>query len=288
MKRLTLTLLILVHFTSAFTQQVLTSWSQQNIENYTKEMYDAAQLLSADKLSEKNRNDKYWSEVFLTLNAAVNNYSQDTSFLKSIAHQLTDKTETKLAGTSRLIIWDRIIGGDITFEGKGLIIENDLYTIAGRANQILQNTTQRNFGFVSIKSTPTELENLKNSWLAFLSNHPVKEYIPEVPEKAEIPEISNLRAFEALVLSLQNNPAKTAITTKCLQTVYGLDKMPEDKGNPASHCNPDTYTYAYLAMLIGDKKFDEAKDAKWWMLFWNKNKNNLVWNPMEGIYIIKD
>jgi hypothetical protein len=114
--------------------------------------------------------------VFLTLNASINNYSKDSTYLKALAEQVANNTETKLEGTSRLIIWDRIISGDITFEGKGLVFDNDLFKVGGRANQILQNLTKKNFGFVTINSTSKELEEMKSKWLNFLSNKTVEEY----------------------------------------------------------------------------------------------------------------
>ena len=125
-------ILLTISSYESLSQRLLTSWSQQNIENYTKEMYDEAQKLTTSELLTKNLNDKSWSAVFLTLNASVNNYSKDDTYLKGLANQVTNSTETKLVGTSRLIIWDRIITGDIIFEGKGLVIDNDLFKVGGR------------------------------------------------------------------------------------------------------------------------------------------------------------
>lgn len=87
---------------SFYSQKLLTSWSQQNIENYTREMYDATQKLTAAELLSKNLNDKSWSAVFLTLNASINNYKSDKDYLQSLAKQITNNNETKLEGTSRL------------------------------------------------------------------------------------------------------------------------------------------------------------------------------------------
>lgn len=271
---------------NAFAQKLLASWSQQNIENYTKEMYDEAQKLTPSELISKNLSDKSWSDVFLTLNASVNNYSKDNAYLKELANQIPNKQEVQLQGTSRLIIWDRIIKGDIIFEGKGLVVENDLFQVAGRANQVLQNLTNKNFGFVTIKSSKKELEDLKNKWLDFLSNKPVEEYKLVEFKNAKIPEISELVAVQALIVSLQDNPEKQQITKNCLKKVYNLDEMPKEKGSSASYCNPDTYTFAYLSMLFGDKKFDETKDAKWWQLFWEVNHNKLVWDSDKGNYVV--
>lgn len=265
-------------------QQMLVSWSQNTIENYTKEMYDEAQKLTSVELVQKNLRANSWSEVFLTFNAAVNNYKDDTEFKKALTNQIRNTKETKLKGTSRLIIWDRIISGDITFEGKGLVIENDLFLVCGRANQILQLLTGKKFGVVTSNSTNKELEALRSKWQSFLSGTSVEEFKPKTYENAGIPEISSKKAMHALIISLQDNPEKEKITKKCLKLVYKLDEMPEDKTSPAQNCNPDTYTFTYLTILTEDEKIDKSKDAKWWLDFWNKNKDNLVWNDEKGHY----
>jgi hypothetical protein len=90
--------------------------------------------------------------------------------------------------------------------------------------------------------------------------------------------------MHALIISLQDNPEKEKITKKCLKSVYNLDEMPEDKTSSALYCNPDTYTISYLSMLFGDEKIETMKDAKWWLDFWNKNKDKLVWNDDKGHY----
>jgi len=287
MKTTSILVVLTLCYCKTFSQHLLTSWSQQNIENYTEEMYNEAQKLSSSELLLKNLSDKTWSAVFLTLNASVNNYSKDNNYLKELANQISINTECYLEGTSRLIIWDRIISGDITFEGKGLVIDNDLYKVAGRANQILQNSTNKNFGFVTIRSGAKELDELKGKWLIYLSNKPVDEFNPIENKNAKIPEISNLTALQALIISLQDNSKKQKITKNCLKKVYNLDDMPLEKGSPASYCNPDTYTFSYLGILFGHEKFEENKDMKWWMTFWEKNHGNLVWNNDKGIYQVK-
>lgn len=268
---------------SMFSQKLLMSWSQQNIENYTKEMYDEAQNLSTTQLLNKNLKDQYWSEVFLTLNASINHHSKDEEYLKSLSNQLTDKTETKLKGTSRLIIWDRISNHDLLFEGKGLVFENDLFTVAGRANQILQSLSGKNFGYVTMNSSAKDLESLKSKWLDYLNNKSVEEFkLPEF-KNSKISEINSLSAVKALIFSLQPNSQKEEITKKCLSKIYNLSEMPKEKG-PHSLCNPDTYTFGYLAMLFGDEKANNSKDAMWWLDFWNKNEKKLIWNSDKGIY----
>jgi predicted nucleic acid-binding protein len=168
-------------------QQMLTSWSQNTIENYTKEMYDEAQKLTSTQLVQKNLRANSWSEVFLTFNASVNNYTNDAEYKNALVAQIRNTKETKLKGTSRLIIWDRIISGDIIFEGKGLVIENDLFLVCGRANQLLQLLTGKSFGIVTSNSTNKELEVLKKKWERFLSGETVEELTPKIYKNAKIP-----------------------------------------------------------------------------------------------------
>ncbi|WP_231372827.1 hypothetical protein [Aureivirga sp. CE67] len=287
MKKLLTTIFMISMLNISYSQSLLLSWSQRNIENYTKEMYDKAQKLSPEELVEKNLKDVYWSEIFLTLNSSINNYQNDIEYQKKIANQITNEKETKLKGTSRLIIWDRISSGDIIFEGKGLVIDNDLYKVAGRANQILQNLTGKNFGYVTINPTKSELETLKNKWLDYLSGKEVSEFEIKELENLKIKEITSLKAYEALIISLKENSKKTKIIKKCLRNVYELDKMPSDKSSPAQYCNPDTYTFGYLKMLSGEEKIDETKGYDWWINFWDNNKDKLQWNKELGIYEVK-
>lgn len=288
MNKFFLFLIILICYSNSYSQKILVSWSQQNIENYTKDMYNEAQKYTALELLNKNLKDKSWSAVFLTLNASINNYSKDTLFLQALTDQITDSTQTKLEGTSRLIIWDRIISGDILFEGKGLVIENDLFKVCGRANQILQSLTNKNFGFVTKQTTFKELENLKSKWLNYLSNKSIEEYQPAEYKNSKINEITSLTAINALIISLHDNVNKQVITKNCLKKLYKLDEMPKEKDSPANFCNPDSYTLSYLNILFSDKKVSENKDAKWWIDFWEKNKNNLSWNNEKGIFIVSE
>jgi len=191
-----------------------------------------------------------------------------------------------LKGTSRLIIWDRVVSGDILFEGKGLVVENDLFLINGRANQVLQSVTRKNFGFVTSFSTKKELESLKDKWIDYLNGKSVEEVKPTEFKSAKIPEISSLNAVHALIISLQENSVKDQITKNCLKKIYKLDELPKEKDSPAIYCSPDTYTYGYLGMLFGDKTRDETKTAKWWMNFWNENQKKLRWNDA-GFYEVK-
>ena len=288
MKRIVFVIILLCCFNTMFSQRMLMSWGQQTIEGWTKEKWELAQTLTVKQLLERNLTVESWSDFFAILNASVNNYATNQEYLNSLVEQITDTTETMLTGTSRLIIWDRIISGDIIFEGRGIVFENDLFKVGGRANQILQNLTNKNFGYVSINSTEEELQELKNRWLRFLSNEPVEEFRTPELKNARIEVISNLRAFNALVVSLQDSPRKEEIIRNCLRNIYNLDRMPRNRNSPAQMCNPDRFTLSYLGMLIGDERQDRRKNAQWWQNFWNENKENLTWNDEKGHFEVKN
>jgi len=168
-----------------------------------------------------------------------------------------------------------------------MVFDNDLFKVGGRANQLLQSLTKKNFGYVTINSTEKELEILKEKWLNYISNKSVDEYKSVEYKNAKIPEISSLNAVEALIISIQDNSEKDLITKNCLKTVYKLDKMPKEKDSPANYCNPDTYTFGYLKMLFGEEKKFQTKDPKWWLNFWNTNKEMILWNNELGVYEVK-
>jgi len=274
-------------FSETYSQKMLMAWGQKDIEGWTKEKWELSQKLTVNQLLDKNLTADSWSDFFAILNASINNYTTNQEYLNNLVEQIIDMTETHLKGTRRLIIWERIISGDIIFEGKGLIIENDIFKVGGRANEILQHLTKKNFGYVSINSTEKDLLELKNKWLDFFADEPVEEFIGQEYKNAKMDDIASINAFQALVISLQDNPIKAEITKNCLKTVYNLNKMPKDKSSSANFCNPDTYTFSYLSMLIGDEKKDDKKDAKWWKNFWNENKDKLVWNDEKGYYEVK-
>lgn len=283
MKIFFLSLIALLSVSSAVAQSVLVSWSQQNIANYTQEMYDAYQVKSQQELLEVNRNLAYWSEVFLVMNASLNNFSTDLDYQKKLVNELNNTAFTPLKGSSRLVIWDRIVTKDLIFEGKGLVFENDLFTVAGRVNQLLQSLTQRNFGYVHPHTTPEELVQLQQKWLAYLQGESVEQYTGLDLSKGRIPEICSLSAMHALIVALQESAEKEAITRKCLKQIYGLDALPEQADNPANYCNPDTYTLTFLLILMGEEKQAKlGRDAKWWLDFWQTNKEKLAWNAQKG------
>jgi len=275
---------MLIISNSAISQSRLMAWGMDDVEGLTEQVFNNARKINAEQWLIENKNAETWKDVFLAINN-VAEHKTNKELLLGFAEQITDTTTTKLKGTSRLIIWDRILTKDIIFEGKGIVVENDLFTVAGRANQILQSALGKNFGYVTIDTDYKALQKLREKWINTIQGKKVEEWKkPNLNYENTIEEITNLKAFEAIILSIQPSAEKELITSNCLKNIYQLDEMPENPGSEA-FCNPDTYSYSYLGMLIGEKPVDKSKDYKYWKKFWEENKNSLKWDNEKGYYV---
>jgi len=280
-KILLITLTFLFLSSLAFGDGTLISWGMKDLKGMTKEKFDAAKTWSISEILQKNIEADSWPNAYLV---AVGAQQKKDSIVDQLIEQLENGTITRLTLTSRLIIWERILLGDILFEGKGLQLDNDVFSVAGRANWMLRNITGKNFGLIKPNSTAADLAALRSKWLQWRAGKNVDEYkdLYEAKEKG-LEEIHSLVAFEALIYSLKPSEEKNLLTKNCLKNVYGLDEMPKEKGS-SSYCNPDTYTFSYVGMLIGEKTFDESKNYEWWVKWWNENKQYLTWNKEKGIF----
>lgn len=90
------------------------------------------------------------------------------TMIPALIRRLTNKKEVGLVNTADLIIWERVQSGDLKFYGHGGIADDDLFTIAGRANHLLHKTTGLDFGRVSMYSAPHDLQKLQNRWAYWL------------------------------------------------------------------------------------------------------------------------
>jgi len=269
---------------SAISQSRLMAWGMDDVEGLTEQIFNDAIEIGSEQWLVENKSATTWKDVLLAM-SNVAKHKTNIELLLSFAEQITDTTTTKLKGTSRLIIWDRILTKDIIFEGKGIVIENDLFTVAGRTNQILQSALAKNFGYVTIDTDYDTLKNLKEKWIRTIHGEEVEEWeAPKLNYENTIEEITNLKAFEAIIFSVQPSVKKELITSNCLKNIYKLDAMPENPGSEA-FCNPDTYSFSYLGMLVGKKPVDKSKDYKYWKEFWNENKNSLTWDNEKGHFV---
>ena len=81
---------------------------------------------------------------------------------------MTNKKEVGIFNSADLIIWERVQAKQMQFYGHGGISNDDLFTVAGRANRLLTKITGEDFGHVSMYSTQEQLEKLQQAWIKWL------------------------------------------------------------------------------------------------------------------------
>jgi len=261
---------------------VLISWSPKDLEGMTEEYFESSKSWTIDQILEKNLTATEWPEVYLLLIAAM---QHDKEIFDPLVNQLNNLEVERLRKTSRLIIWERITTNEILFEGKGLQVDDDLFTVGGRANWILRTISKKNFGVVKPDITPKDLKGIQKKWKAWFKGKEVVEY--SSPYETDITGLSEIRskeALEALIKSLEIRTDKTSLIKECLKRIYDLEEMPKDPSSSANFCNPDNYTYGYLVTLTG---VEEQNSYEWWKEWWLKNKDALQWNSVEGTFELK-
>jgi hypothetical protein len=285
LRQLATSLLVSVIFASGHTLSAdgtLVAWSPNTIEGMTESRWDAAKSLDTRAALERIRTAADWASLYEAL-LSVSGRTPDNTELRRIAEQVSTPTHVALAGTSRLVIWERVRSGDILFEGKGMVVEDDLFRVAGRANWILRVVLKKNFGFVRTQSTQAELDALRQKWDSFLAGKEVAEEEPAYASKvAGLEEIRSPTAIAALIQSLAPSVAKAALTKTCLKNIYGLEEMPASVAAPARFCDPDTYTHRFLGVLTD---VPDRHDSTWWATWWQEHQNGLRWDAEKAKFL---
>lgn len=80
---------------------------------------------------------------------------------------LTDTTKVGLINTADLIIWDRMSTKELQFYGHGGVIDEDIFTVAGRSSHILNELTNENFALVHVATTLPELRIYQALWISW-------------------------------------------------------------------------------------------------------------------------
>ena len=263
---------------------VLMSRSPRNLDGMPRQRWEAARKQSAKEVLKATRTVRSWPDAYLCMVGAMQ-HKEDKVLLAGLADQLTHADELHLKDTGRLIIWERVASGDITFEGERLQIEDDRFTAAGRANWILRSMTRKNFGYVRPGPSGESLLSLQEKWRKWLAGEQVQEYVDPYPAAEKgLAEIKSPAAIQALVVSLQPSQEKDRRTTQCLHEVYHLEKLPTEPGAPGRLCSPDPWAYTYLAKITD---VDGQHDPAWWLKWWEESKSDLVWDPAVGKFRVR-
>ncbi|MGH1364800.1 MAG: hypothetical protein ACRBF0_14650 [Calditrichia bacterium] len=122
---------------------------------------------SPEFILNKIDNDPQYHYIFIAEYWMAFNYEM---MIPELLKRITDKREVGLIGTTELIISERIKSGDMRFSRIGRLVFDDLFTISGRANHLLQRITGEEFGLVSMYSNEQDLKKLQNRWAYWLLN----------------------------------------------------------------------------------------------------------------------
>ena len=111
--------------------------------------------IKADPDYDQLRLAEYW---------CVNNRAQ---IIPDLIELLNDRSEPGLTNSADLIIPERLNTGEIKFYGHGGIVNDDLFTVAGRASWLLKEITGRQMDDVHMNPDPAVLESLHTQWSAW-------------------------------------------------------------------------------------------------------------------------
>ena len=252
----------------------LIMWGPTDIEGMTEARWNAAKTRTPEQLLELNLHVRTWADVYdVALGARA--HSDDGVLLDGLISQLTNSQETKLTGTKHLIIWDRIVRGDILFVGRGMQIDDDIFSVAGRANWILRTVFKKRYGTVRPGSTDKNRSALQIQWRKYVAG----EIVTEEPnrytsQQAGLTELRSPQAINALIVSLRDSKQKREHTKLCLKRLYQLDTLPTGE-HPARLCSPDTSIHGFLTVIT---TVTGQHDYAWWVRWCRTNLRHLVWN----------
>lgn len=94
-----------------------------------------------------------------------------TEAFPGLIASLTNKTKIGLVNTADLIIWDRIRTGELKFYGHGGGMQEDIFTVAGRASWILNWMTGEEFAIVGITMTPDMARKYQEDWVKYIEKN---------------------------------------------------------------------------------------------------------------------
>ncbi len=143
---------------------------EKQIKEYNRLFYrDSTKTkhYSAAFILDKIDNDSNYQYIFLAEYWIAFHYKE---IIPELIKRLTNKKEVGLTNSADLIIWERIQNKQMEFYGHGGISNDDLFTIAGRANRLLTEITGESFGHISMYSTKEQLTRLQRKWMEWLEH----------------------------------------------------------------------------------------------------------------------
>lgn len=139
----------------------------KNRETATFKMYEGTypeNFTLKDALAVIDKEKDFW-KICCAKNWCAQHYKEAFPYLVA---RLSDKRKVGIKNTADLIIWERNMTGDLKFYGHGGSINEDIFTVAGRASWILNDITGERFAQVHGNLTREDAQRFKNLWMAYL------------------------------------------------------------------------------------------------------------------------
>lgn len=99
------------------------------------------------------------------------NYSQ---LIPELISKLTDTTYVGLTNANDVTIWSRVKSGDLKPNPLNYQIDDDVFTVAGRASWLLKRLSKNEFGIIKPSQSEKELIAIQKLWQKWLKTLVVK------------------------------------------------------------------------------------------------------------------
>jgi len=225
---------------SVYADDILGEWNvQKDIKNFSPYQYENAKNWNSKQIASMLESNTTWSQLFFISYGARHRYNQgDTTMIKELIKLVQKNKVIPMTETYKLIIWERIRNGDMVFEGRGIIVDDDLFNVAGKANWILRYIYGVRFGLVQINSTQFALDELARKWTELYKGKSAGA-IPEVIHNSKtLACLKDTLVLKTLIFTLQPSEKKTKYINTCLEQ-FKLKSVPKDPLVSGYYCNPD-------------------------------------------------
>lgn len=283
--RVLVILFTLFFYVPAYADDILGEWNvQKDIKNFSPYQYENAKSWNSKQIANMLENNTTWAQLFFLSYGARHRYNQgDTTIIKELIRLVRKNKVVPMTETYKLIIWERIYNGDMVFEGRGIIVDDDVFNVAGKANWILRYIYGVRFGLVKMNSTQFALDELARKWTELYKGRSAGA-IPEVIHNSKtLACLKDTLVLKTLIRSLQPSQKKTEYINTCLQQ-FKLKSAPKDPLMSGYYCNPDNYTTEYLNKIVDLKTPLKSPDA--WKRWYEANKSKIVYDEKKKKFII--
>ena len=269
----------------AYSDDILGEWNaQKDIKNFSPYQYDNAKNWNSKQIASMLESNTTWSQLFFISYGARHRYNQgDTTIIKELIRLVQKNKVIPMTETYKLIIWERIANGDMVFEGRGIIIDDDLFNVAGKANWILRYIYGVRFGLVKINSTQFALDEMARKWTELYKGRSSGAIPEEIHNSKTLACLKDTLVLKTLIGTLQPSEKKTQYINTCLEQ-FKLKSVPKDPLVSGYYCNPDNYTIEYLNKIIELKTPLKSPDA--WKRWYETNKSKIVYDEKKKKFVI--